>query len=84
MTENDPGVRLEGLAAMTAAFGSAGGPVPPLPATLQSGLRELEAWCWSTRSISGMAMYLFREPARKVCMGLVPDYVAVSNAGPRK
>ena len=59
----------------------AGLPHPPIPASLAPTLSLQEPWCWSTRDIDPMAMYMFGEYPAEVLLGMAPEYVAVSHAG---
>lgn len=65
---------------MLATFESAGLPEPPIPTRFRSQLRRIEEWCWATRQIDPIEMYMFHYPA-EVLSGDVEDYVAVSHAG---
>ena len=66
---------------MLATFRSAGLPEPPIPEAFRAELRRVEDWCWATRPIDPMEMYMFREYPAEVLSVDVPDYVAVSHAG---
>ncbi|MDQ1740884.1 MAG: hypothetical protein QOE53_2536 [Pseudonocardiales bacterium] len=81
MTAQDSDPAMESWAAMAATFEAAGLAEPPIPTGLRPGLGEIDRWCWSTRPISAMDMYLFKDPAREVLTRPVSDYVAVSHAG---
>lgn len=63
-------------------FAESGLPTPPVPVALRSGLRRLQPWCWATRDIDPMQMYMFdHEYLEDVLAERVEDYVAVSHAG---
>ena len=71
-------------AALTEKFAGAGLPLPPVPMRLQDALRTRSDWCWSTKPIDPMAMYMFaRDPTFivDVLHDRVEDYVAISHAG---
>jgi hypothetical protein len=67
---------------LVTTFTASGLPVPPVPEPLRSALRAPERWCWTTRDIDPMRMYLFEpEFLADVLAGRAPDYAAVSHAG---
>ncbi|WP_327000043.1 hypothetical protein OHA72_33555 [Dactylosporangium sp. NBC_01737] len=67
---------------LVARFTASGLPVPPVPEVLRPALRTPQPWCWSTRDIDPMRMYLFESGFLvDVLAGRAPDYVAVSHAG---
>ena len=66
---------------MVATFQSAALPEPPIPERLRTDVYRIEEWCWATRPIDAMEMYMFREYPGEVLSGRVADYVAVSHAG---
>ena len=69
------------VAEMRSTFTEAKLAPPPIPAALAPGLRSQERWCWSTRPVDPMAMYMFGEYPAEVLLGTAPEYVAVSHAG---
>lgn len=55
-----------------------------MPESLEQGLRQVgpaDGWCWSTREIEPIEMYLFRRYPRQAMRAPIKDYVAVSHAG---
>lgn len=69
-------------------FIGAGLPLPPIPPVLRAQLQPYGGWCWSTRPIDSMEMYLFLDfrPGGRtylidVLQDRVEDYAAVSHAG---
>jgi hypothetical protein len=69
------------MTSMRRAFEDSGLHAPPIPAALESRLVEQEPWCWTTRAISPMDMYMFREYPADALSGCAEDYVAVCHAG---
>lgn len=68
--------------ALGATFTSSGLPIPPVPEALRPALRAPAPWCWTTRDLDPMRMYLFApEFLADVLAGRAPDHVAVSHAG---
>jgi hypothetical protein len=73
---------------LTTTFTGAGLPLPPIPAVLRAKLQSRGDWCWSTRPINGLDMYLFFDVQMEsrnfiidVLQDRVEDYAAVSHAG---
>ena len=73
---------------LTTKFTEAGLPLPPIPAELRARLRTESDWCWSTKPIDGLDMYMFfdldhegRRFLIDVLHDRVEDYAAVSHAG---
>lgn len=69
------------VAEMQETLRDAGLSPAPVPGALASDLRLRGPWCWSTRDIDPMTMYLFRDYPVEVLLGAVPEYLAVSHAG---
>ena len=71
---------------LTTKFTEAGLPLPPIPAELRARLRTESDWCWSTKPIDGLDMYMFfdldhegRRFLIDVLHDRVEDYAAVSH-----
>ena len=73
--------RLEGLAEARRTFEQAGLPLPPVPERFASALRKTREWCFSTREIDPMVMYMFDTYLHDALADQSPDYVAFSHAG---
>lgn len=69
------------LEQMTATFAEAGLTAPPIPAGLVDSLRVLSRWCFGTRDVSPIGMYLFDEYFEEAFDLATQNYVAVSHAG---
>ena len=48
----------DGYRDMLYTFADSGLVAPPIPQQLRSGLEQIAPWCWSTRDIDPMAMYM--------------------------
>lgn len=81
MNQADRSDGLRGYDDMVATFVDAGLAPPPVPDNLRSSVRQLRAWCWATRDIDPMAMYLFRDYADEFLAGGADQYFAVCHAG---
>jgi hypothetical protein len=62
-------------------FADAGLTLPPIPGRFANELRTVEEWCFATREINPMAMYLFDDYIREALLGTAPDYLAFCHAG---
>ena len=62
-------------------FADAGLTLPPIPGRFGNKLRMVEEWCFATREIDPMAMYLFDEYISEALIGVAPDYLAFCHAG---
>lgn len=71
----------DGLADARRTFEQAGLPLPPVPERFASSLRKISGWCFSTRQIDPMVMYMFDTYLHEAVAGQVSDYVAFSHAG---
>src|SRR5687768_10650120 len=52
---------LAGFDDMVATLRHAGLPPPPVPHALRTSVQRIQTWCWATRDIDPMSMYLFGE-----------------------
>lgn len=59
----------------------AGLALPFVPPELEGSFRERVEWCFASREISPIDMYLFRRYLFEAMTEEVPDYVAISHAG---
>lgn len=67
---------------LVATFTASGLPVPPVPEPLRPALQAPQPWCWTTRDIDPVRMYLFDAGfLADILAGRVEDHVAVSHAG---
>jgi hypothetical protein len=67
---------------LVATFTTSGLPLPPIPRPLRSELRLTADWCWSTRDISPMSMYMFDSSfIQDILADRVDDYAAICHAG---
>ena len=62
-------------------FADAGLTLPPIPARFANKLRMVEEWCFATREIDPMAMYMFDHYVKEALTGPAPDYLALCHAG---
>ncbi len=69
------------VAAMQQALAEAGLAPAPIPASLAPQLVEQEPWCWTTREIQPIEMYMFGKYIFEALAGDAAPYVAVSHAG---
>jgi hypothetical protein len=76
-----PGHKKTALQAATQAFVSVGLPLPPIPSRFAESFRVIEPWCFSSRKISGMAMYFFDRYWKEPVVRKTQSYVAFCHAG---
>jgi hypothetical protein len=55
--------------------------LPPVPERFTKNLRVIGEWCFATRKVDAMRMYLFDDYLNEVLTEKTPDYVAFSHAG---
>jgi hypothetical protein len=55
--------------------------LPPVPDRFKRSLRVIGEWCFATRKVDAMRMYLFDDYLNEVLTRKTPDYVAFSHAG---
>src|SRR5688572_5088714 len=55
--------------------------LPPIPSRFANQLRTVEEWCFATREINPMAMYMFDDYVKEALLGTAPDYLAFCHAG---
>jgi len=71
----------EGLAEARRTFEHAGLPLPPVPERFASALRKTAEWCFSTREIEPMRMYMFDRCLYDALAEQSQDYLAFCHAG---
>lgn len=81
MPESDETKVRSGVQEAQRAFSEAGLLLPPIPQRFASELRTTTTWCFSTRTIDPMAMYMFDRYLWEALTGRAPDYLAFSHAG---
>jgi hypothetical protein len=75
------GEAIDSLRELEGLLAQAGLPTPPFPAPLRHSLRKIAPWCYSTKDVNPMEMYLFVDRLREALHNTPPDYVAFSHAG---
>ena len=66
------------VADMWRTFADAGLALPPVPAALAADMVPTEPWCWSTRPIDPMDMYMFGRYPVEALTDEAPPYLAIS------
>jgi hypothetical protein len=81
MVSEGTGATSAGLEEAARTFSGAGLELPPVPDEMRAGLRTTQRWCFATRPVDPMALYLFRGVIRDVLTMWPEDHVAFCHAG---